>query len=86
MADQQKIERLAQIQNEIEALINEGVEIADEQKVTFDLSDTTFASEYGMGGYRYVPEDSEEAEERRQNEYLEDWQQHGWLSSSSDCN
>jgi len=86
MADKAKIARLAEIQDQIEALIDEGVRIAEEQKVTFDLGDTQFAAEYGMGGYRYVPEDSKEAEERRECEYYEEFDQHGWLNSSSDCN
>lgn len=85
MADQKQIERLTQISDEIERLIQEGKRIAEEQKVTFNLGGTTFAREYGMGGYRYVPKDSAEAEERRKCEYYDYYQQHGWLTSSSEC-
>lgn len=88
---QDKINRLAEIPNEIEALIQEGVRLADEAKVTFDLGSTTFAVEYGVGGYRYVPADSPEAQERLVQakewfgEYHEDYPQTGWITSSSDC-
>ena len=82
---EEAIERLEQIQNEIEALIQEGIRLAEENKVTFELGSTTFAHEYGMGGYRYVPEDSEEAEERRKYGYYDEYEISGWLTSSSEC-
>lgn len=96
MSDQEKTARLASIPEEIEALIQEGIKLADELKVTFNLGATTFADEYGMGGYRYVPEDSPEAAER-QEQFKEwfgedydpdygDFPADGWLTSSSDCN
>lgn len=86
MADEAKIKRLTEIQEQINALIAEGVEIADEEQVTFSLGSTPFAAAYGMGGYRYVPSNSEEAKEREKCEWYPEYQISGWLSSSSECN
>jgi hypothetical protein len=87
MTDEEQIARLVEIEKEIEKLLDEGVRIAEEQKVTFDLGGTTFASEYGMGGYRYVPEGSEENLERMKDEWYanDEYRNQGWLTSSSDC-
>lgn len=55
---QEKIARLAAIQQEIEALCREGMAIAEEEKVIFSLSSTSIAQEYGMGGLAYIPKKS----------------------------
>lgn len=82
---QEAIERLSEIRKQLNELVDEGIKLAEENKVTFDLSGTEFSGFYGSGGLRYVPEDSPEADERRENEWYDEWAQHGWLTSSSEC-
>ena len=55
MADEAKIKRLAEIQDEIEKLTQEGMSIADEQGVIFSLSRCSFTNNYGSGGLEYYP-------------------------------
>jgi hypothetical protein len=82
---QEVVARMAEIQKQIKELVSEGVTLADQNGLTFNLSDTEFAAEYGMGGYRYVPEDGTEAQERAKTEWYSDYQISGWLTSSSEC-
>lgn len=56
MANQEKIKRLAEIQEQIKTLCEEGMKIADEEQVTFYLGNAPFASQYGSGGMEYIPE------------------------------
>lgn len=55
MADEAKIKRLAEIQEQIKTLCEEGVQIADEQDVSFYLGDAPFTAQYGSGGMIYYP-------------------------------
>lgn len=55
MADEAKIKRLVEIQEQIKALTEEGMKIADEQDVKFELGDAPFANNYGSGGLEYYP-------------------------------
>lgn len=93
MANEANIKRLAEIQQEIRRLAEEGERIADEEKVTFSLSDTPMASGYGIGGLSYVPEGAttdrwgdpiEEEEEDDDYGYREE-PETGWVSSANSC-
>lgn len=55
MADESRIERLSEIQKQINALVIEGMTIADEEQVVFYLGDAPFAEQYGSGGMTYYP-------------------------------
>ena len=55
MADEAKIKRLSEIQEQIKSLCKEGMEIADDEQVTFYLGDAPFAGQYGSGGMEYYP-------------------------------
>lgn len=56
MADEAKIKRLVEIQEQIKTLTEEGMKIANEEQVSFYLGDAPFASQYGSGGMVYYPE------------------------------
>lgn len=85
---QEAVKRLANIQDEINALVKEGIDLAEEHQLTFRMGDSEFAGMYGLGNLRYVADGSSEHNDRLENEneyYYDEWQQKGWLSSSSEC-
>lgn len=59
MANEANIKRLSEIQEEITRLTKEGMQIADEEQVLFDLGDAPFTTQYGSGGMRYYPKGDE---------------------------
>lgn len=80
MSDEAKIARLEEIREQIKALALEGVKIADEEGVLFNLADATFADCYGAGNLEYYPDN---------DDYPQDEDQYGnstrgmWMSSNS---
>lgn len=82
---QEAVTRLSEIQDQINALVKEGIKLAEDNGLTFSLRDTEFAGMGGQGGLRWVPEDSEEGREREKCEYYDEWQRNGWITSSSEC-
>ena len=56
MTDQVKITRLAEIQEQIKTLCDEGVAISNELDVEFSLASSAFTNQYGSGGMTYYPE------------------------------
>lgn len=56
MANANNIARLAEIQEQIKALTEEGMKIANEEDVEFYLGDAPFTAQYGSGGLTYYPE------------------------------
>lgn len=86
MANEANIKRLSEIQEQIKALTLEGMKIADEEAVKFELGDAPFAQNYGSGGLEYYPNN---------DEFVDEWGEgHGstmwgdstkgqWMSSNS---
>lgn len=56
MNNEVKIKRLSEIQDQIAALAKEGMAIANECQVIFQLGHAPFAENYGSGGLKYYPE------------------------------
>ena len=55
MSKEENIKRLTEIQEQIKTLTLEGMKIADEEQVIFDLSSAPFTAQYGSGGMEYYP-------------------------------
>ena len=63
MADEKKIARPAEIQEQIKQLTTEGMAIADSEGVNFSLGDAPFAQNYGSGGLEYYSKHPEATDE-----------------------
>lgn len=87
MKDQEKIKRLAEVQEQIKNLGEEAVSLADELGVAVSFGDTVFARAYGAGSLRYTPatatKDAWGYDINESGPYYDD-DERGWKSSGSD--
>lgn len=84
MANEANIKRIKEIKEQVKALGEEAVRLADEEGVVVSFANTPFANAWGAGGLRYTPDSA--THDEWGDEIGEDpWgDERGWKSSASD--